>query len=132
MRSIFVGLAAGALSFSTATAVFAVTLPPAGDAVNPYALADVDPAAPFGAIDIVLAGATANTVQTWATTLTNEQKLELTNRCQVIDLNAANYQATVTAFCGMWMTAMSNDPGATPVPGLGGAYPMTPVPKPAR
>ncbi len=125
--AVFAVLSATSLA---ATGAFAQAALPGGDAAanNPYNAGNVDPAVPFGAIDIALAGATAATVQTWANTLSDEQKLELVNRCQVINANVAGYQPPAVSFCEMWTTAMANDPGATPVPGLGGANPATPAP----
>ena len=93
--------------------------------------ANVDPAAPFGQIDVAPAGATRDTVLAWAATLTEPQKVELTSRCLVITANAANFQATANEFCTIWVDVMTADPGATPLPGLGGPNPAgEPAPAP--
>ncbi len=133
MRRIASALGATALALAFATPAFAQAMPggaannmaPMATPANPHPMtpADVDPAVPFGALDIAAAGNTADTIRTFSEGLTEEQKVELTSRCQVIGENSANFQAEAVGFCDTWVQVMTADPGATPLPGLGGANP---------
>ncbi len=128
MMKLVSALAATALTVAMAAPAFAQAMPggAAGNAMpmaTPLTPADVDPAIPFGDIDIAAAGNTRDTVVTFAEGLTEEQKVELTSRCQVITGNAANYQGEALGFCETWVQVMTADPGASPLPGLGGNAP---------
>ena len=97
---------------------------------DPLTPADVDPARPFGELDIAAAGNTVETVQAWAAQLTDDQKSDITNRCRVIETNADNYQEPVRTFCQNWIRAieMTGDPAAPGGPGT----PIATPPAPAR
>ena len=115
-----------ALSMALPGLAWAQAVPPAPGAnapvqANPFTPADIDPALPFGAIDVIPAGNTAETVMAWAAQLTEEQKVELTSRCLIIGAGD-NYQPPAKDFCTTWTQAMTADPAANP-PGLGGVNP---------
>jgi len=121
---------ATAVMLAFSGSAFAQDMPGPGDKAklpmaNPHPMnaADVDPAIPFGEIDIAAAGNTRDTIVVFAEGMTEEQKTELTSRCHVIVATSANFQPEAVGFCGTWIELMLADPGASPLPGLGGDAP---------
>jgi hypothetical protein len=96
----------------------------AGDAANPFTVANIDPAAPFGTIDTNSAGADAEAVKAWAATLSDDLRLELTQRCEVIAGSGAAFSPEAASFCTLWATAQVAD--EEPLPGGAGPVPAGP------
>ncbi len=125
MKTLMATVASAALALSLATGgAFAQA------AANPLTANDVPPAAPWGTLnlDIAAAGNTPDSIRSWATTLTEDQKFEVLNRCTVISDNQANYQADATAFCTAFLAVPElADPNAAIAP----MAPMAPANPPA-
>lgn len=90
--------------------------------------AEVDLADPFGDIDVAAAGATTESMTSWMATLNDQQKAELKNACEAIEMRKAEFQADAQSFCERWAQFdAANAPagGAAPAAGApaGGAAP---------
>ena len=114
-----------ALAFGAASVGAQEVVPGApGDAANPFTVANIDPAAPFGTIDTNSAGADAEAVKAWAATLSGDLRLELTQRCEVIAGSGAAFSPEAASFCTLWATAQVAD--EEPLPGGAGPVPAGP------
>jgi hypothetical protein len=107
-----------------------------GDAAadNPFAVAGIDPASPFGEIDVDLS-TNPDELAVWQKTLTKAQVTELDQRCDVIT-TASNLAPEPLAFCDMWLTVRSGEEGdpaaaALTVPAPGGGFTQLPAPEKA-
>jgi len=60
---------------------------------------DVLPTDPFPGIDIAAAGNTTEAIKAWGEVLSDTQRVEITDRCGIIEANQANYEVDATAFC---------------------------------
>jgi hypothetical protein len=100
--------------------------PPAGNAAvpaigdapeqNPYTVANIDRAAPFGEINVEMA-TNPDTLAAWQKTLSDDQATELDQRCEVITA-ATDFPAEPRAFCDMWLIVRAGemgDPAAAPL-----------------
>jgi hypothetical protein len=79
------------------------------DEANPFTLANIDPAVPFGQIDVE-AATNPDTLAAWEKTLSEDQITELDQRCDVIG-QAADFPAEPRAFCDMWLTVRADEMG---------------------
>jgi len=73
-----------------------------GDAVAEITAESVDPAKPFGELDVTAAGATGDEIKTFFNGLTPEQQTELQQRCGVImdPVHQERYaEETATTLC---------------------------------
>ncbi len=86
-------------------------------AENPFTVANIDPANPFGTVDVTMAGANAESMQAWAASLDAELKTEITQRCDVISANSSTFPADAVGFCTTWTTVQANETAAPAVPG---------------
>ncbi len=120
MKTLLATVASAGLALSLATGA-ALAQAAAGAAVNPLTANDVLPNDPFAGVDIAAAGNTAATIKMWGDTLTVDQRTEIYNRCDVISLNQANYQADAATFCTAFLEAY---PGLVP----GQDMPAAPAP----
>jgi hypothetical protein len=87
---------------------------------NPFSVANIDPANPFGTVDVTMAGANAESMQAWAASLNTDLKTEISQRCDVISANTSTFPADAVGFCTTWTTVQANE--AVP-PAPGGAVP---------
>lgn len=108
-------------ALTTAVALFAA----AGFAQAPVqpaqALQTIDKARPFGALDIkAVDGRDVSKVTAWAKTLSESQKLDMSNRCSVVGANATSFLPDDVALCQTWTLAQAgeiapaNPPAARP------------------
>jgi hypothetical protein len=77
-----------------------------------FTTANVDPADPFGPIEVDTA---MTDIPTFLATLSAETLLELQQRCSVVTSNATLYDATAVAFCTVAIAA-DTTPVAPPTP----------------
>lgn len=85
-------------------------------AENPFTVANIDPANPFGTVDVTMAGANAESMQAWAASLDAGLKTEISQRCDVISANSSTFPADAVGFCTTWTTVQANET-AVPMPG---------------
>ena len=84
---------------------------------NPFTVANIDPAQPFGAVDVTMAGANAESMQAWADSLDADLKTEISQRCDVISSNSSSFPADAVGFCTTWTTVQANEGVVSPLPG---------------
>ncbi|MCC6735914.1 MAG: hypothetical protein IT534_07265 [Bauldia sp.] len=116
MRNLLTGTGvAAALSLALLTGPSFAQIDP-----GTFTTANVDPADPFGPIDVDTA---ITDVPTFLATLSAETLLELQQRCVVVTTNATLYDATAVAFCTAALAAATTPVEPVPLP--------TPVTPPA-
>ncbi len=91
---------------------------------------DVLPTNPFPGIDIAAAGNTTEAIKAWGDVLSDTQRVEITDRCGIIEANQATYQVDATAFCTAFVETYpsltpSQDGGAAL--GVPAGVPMAPM-----
>lgn len=124
-------LAAAVLALSSGSALAQVVEKPviggAGEAAgviksNPFSVANIDPLQPFGAVDVTMAGANAESMRTWAASLQPDLKTEISQRCDVISTNFSTFPADAVGFCSTWSTVQGSEILPLPVtPSVPGA-----------
>jgi len=77
---------------------------------NPYTLQSLDKTNPFGSVDIKSVDPKDHAkLLAWSGDLNDQQKLDLTNRCGVINQNNGSFSNDAVAFCTGWNIAMADE-----------------------
>lgn len=101
MKTALVAVAALVLSMGSAFAQANVDADAGaqGEALqNRFNVDNVMPDDPFGDIDVDMA-MVGDQLRSWGEGLSDEQRLEISNRCAVITTNMANYDTAAVNFC---------------------------------
>ncbi|MFO1184459.1 MAG: hypothetical protein U1E56_06710 [Bauldia sp.] len=73
----------------------------------------LDPARPFGTLDVMAAGKTQATISAWAGKLNDSQKADLKTRCdKILGASTGTYAGDAIDFCNTYKTASA---GPSPV-----------------
>jgi hypothetical protein len=78
-------------------------------AAQDFTTKNVDPAHPFGSINVYNVGVDPTQVSTWAKSLSAGQKQEIVGRCSVILQNQQNYLSETTNFCQYFAIAAAEN-----------------------